>query len=148
MTKTNEVLRVVREQSLVRPRDFKRRGLPPQLLRRLAERGVLERVGRDFYRHPEAPLTEHHSLARVGKRYPDASVCLLQALQFHRLTSQWLREVWVALGAGAWKPEASPTKLRVVRMPGPSLVEGTQEHILEGVTVKVYSPAKTVADCF
>lgn len=148
MTKTDEVLDVARKQGLVRPRDLKRRGLPPRLLRRLAGRGDLERVGRGLYRHPEAPLTEHHSLALVGKRYPDARVCLLSALQFHEMTTQWPREVWVALGAGAWEPESPPVKLRVVRMSGSAFSEGAEEHVVEGVPVKVYSPAKTVADCF
>ena len=148
MTKTRQVLEVAQEKGLIRPRDLKRRGLPPRLLRRLAERGTLERVGRGLYRHPEAPLTEHHSLALVGKRYPGVRICLLSALQFHELTTQWPREVWVALEAGTWKPEASPTKLRVAYMSGPAFAEGTEEHVLEGVAVKVYGPAKTVADCF
>lgn len=148
MTKTDEVLAVVRQQGLVRPRDLKRRGLPPRLLRRLAERGAVERVGRGLYRHPEAPATEHHSLALVSKRYPEARICLLSALQFHELTTPLPHEVWVALDAGAWKPEASPVKLRVKRMSGPAYEEGIQEHILEGVPVRVYGPAKTVADCF
>ena len=60
----------------------------PLVLRRLAERGAVERVGRGLYRHPEAPLTEHHSLALVSKRYPEARGCLLSALQFHEMTTQ------------------------------------------------------------
>jgi predicted transcriptional regulator of viral defense system len=148
MTKTDEALDAAREQGLIRPRDLRRRGLPPRLLRRLAERGAVERVGRGLYRHPEAPLTEHHSLALVSKRYPEARGCLLSALQFHEMTTQWPRVVWVALAAGARKPEASPTKLQVARMSGPALTEGTEEHILEGVPAKMYGPAKTVADCF
>ena len=148
MTKTDEVLDAAREQGLIRPRDLKRRGLPPRLLRRLAERGAVERVGRGLYRHPEAPLTEHHSLALVSKRYPEARVCLLSALQFHEMTTQWPHAVWVALAGGAWKPETPPTKLQVARMSGPALTEGTEEHILEGVPTKVHGPAKTVADCF
>jgi predicted transcriptional regulator of viral defense system len=31
---------------------------------------------------------------------------------------------------------------------GPAYSFGIQEHVLNGVAVKIYSPAKTVADCF
>jgi predicted transcriptional regulator of viral defense system len=36
----------------------------------------------------------------------------------------------------------------VVRLTEPSLSEGVEEHRVEGVPVRVYSAAKTVADCF
>lgn len=148
MTKTDEVLQLAQKQGLVQPGDLHKQDLPPRLLRRLARRGDLERVGRGLYRHPEAPLTEHHSLALVGKRYPEATVCLLSALQFHELTTQWPREVWVALGPDDWMPTASPVNLRLTRMSGPSRTAGSEKHVLEGVSVNVFGPAKTVADCF
>jgi hypothetical protein len=36
----------------------------------------------------------------------------------------------------------------VVRLTEPSLSEGVEKHTVEGVSVRVYSAAKTVADCF
>jgi predicted transcriptional regulator of viral defense system len=33
-------------------------------------------------------------------------------------------------------------------MSGKALTEGVEDHRIEGVAVKVYQPAKTVADCF
>jgi hypothetical protein len=38
--------------------------------------------------------------------------------------------------------------LRIVRFSGPALNEGIREHRIEDVPVKIYVPAKTVADCF
>jgi len=35
-----------------------------------------------------------------------------------------------------------------MRFSGQALIEGIDEHIIEGVRVKIYNPAKTVADCF
>jgi hypothetical protein len=35
-----------------------------------------------------------------------------------------------------------------VRLSGPSLTDGIEEHRVEAVPVRVYSAAKTVADCF
>ncbi|PQJ26729.1 hypothetical protein BSZ35_19250 [Salinibacter sp. 10B] len=148
MTKTDQVLQIARQQGVVRARDLKEKDLPPRYLSRLADRGKLRREGRGLYRHPDAPLTEHHSLALVASRYPSAVVCLLSALQFHDLTTQMSRRVWVAREKGDWTPEASPTRLEVVHMSGDSFTEGAKQYEVEGIPVKVFSPAKTVADCF
>ena len=148
MTKTDQVLEVAKRKGVVRARDLKEKGLPPRYLSRLADRGKLKREGRGLYRHPEAPLTEHHSLALTTARYPDATICLLSALQFHELTTQMPRRVWVAREKGDWSPKASPTNLEVVHMSGPSFTEGKRAHEVEGISVQVFGPAKTVADCF
>ena len=96
----------------------------------------------------DAPITEFHSLAEVGKRLSNATVCLLSALVFHGITTQIPSEVWVALPRGSRTPRCDNRKLRLVRFSGLALTEGRAEHRIEGVPVMVYSPAKTVADCF
>jgi predicted transcriptional regulator of viral defense system len=148
MTKTDQVLQIARQKGVVRARDLKEKGLPPRYLSRLVGRGELQREGRGLYRHPEAPLTEHHSLALVAARYPDVVVCLSSALQFHELTTQLPSQVWVAREKGAWTPEASPTTLNVTHMSGASFTEGTETHDVEGIPVQIFNPAKTVVDCF
>ena len=148
MTKTDQVLQIARRKGVVRARDLKEEALPPRYLSRLAERGELVREGRGLYRHPDAPLSEHHSLALVAARYPSAVVCLLSALQFHELTTQMPHRVWIAREKGEWSPEASPTSLEVVHMSGASFTQGVETHDVEGIPVQVFSPAKTVADCF
>lgn len=147
MTKTERVLRHAREQGVLWADDLKE-DIPARYLRRLAERGELERVGRGLYRHPDAPISEHHSLALIGARYPDVRICLLSALQFHDLTTQWPRKVWIAREPGDWTPTASPVELEVVRMSGASFTEGVETHEVEGVPINVFAPAKTIADCF
>jgi predicted transcriptional regulator of viral defense system len=69
-------------------------------------------------------------------------------LAFHEITTQSPASVWIALGKGARKPAIPSPSLRVVRLTEPSLSEGIEKHPVEGVTVRVYSAAKTVADCF
>jgi len=58
------------------------------------------------------------------------------------------REVWLAIGEKARVPKPGAVHLRIVRFPHKTLLRGVQEHSIEGVPVKVYNPAKTVADCF
>lgn len=133
---------------VLRPRDVEAVGIPREYLLRLMRRGVVVRSGRGLYRLAQAPVTEHRSLAEVGKRVPDAVICLLSALVFHDLTTQIPPEVWIALPAGRRSPKLDTVQTRVARFTGAALTEGREQHNLEGVPVTIYSAAKTVADCF
>jgi predicted transcriptional regulator of viral defense system len=75
-------------------------------------------------------------------------ICLLSALRFHELTTQAPFEVWIAIAEKAWRPRVEYPRLRIVRFSKAALSEGVKEHKLEGVPVRVFEPAKTVADCF
>ena len=145
---TNRVLQLARELGVIRSRDLARYGIAREYLTRLTRAGLLERAGRGLYILPDAELTEHHSLAEAAKRVPAGIVCLLSALRFHDLTTQAPFEVWLALPPTARRPRASTPPLHVVRFSGWALTEGVEEHVIEGVLVRVYNPAKTVADCF
>jgi len=105
-------------------------------------------VGRGLYTLVDAAPSEHRSLAEVAKRVPRGIVCLLSALRFHELTTQTPFEVWLAIGQKDRTPRPNGTRLRIVRFSGKARTSGIEAHIIEGVQVHVYSPAKTVADCF
>ncbi len=97
---------------------------------------------------PATRRREAHTLAQVAKRVPEAVFCLFTALRFHDLTTQSAAEVWIALPEKARRPRLDYPRLRVARFSGPALTEGVEEHRVEGVVIRVYSAAKTVADCF
>jgi predicted transcriptional regulator of viral defense system len=147
-TQIQRVLDIVHRTGVLRPRDLNAYGIPREYLYRLLDRGLLERVGRGLYVLPDVDATEHHTLAEAGKRVPQGVVCLLSALQFHGLTTQAPFEVWLAIEAKAWRPRVDYPPLRIVRFSGTAWESGVEEHSIEGILVKVYSPAKTVADCF
>ena len=142
------IMRYVRQHRIVRPRDIEAIGIPREYLLRLHSQGKLSRTGRGIYTLPDAAVTERHTYAEVAKRVPEAVLCLLSALAFHEITTQSPASVWIALGKGARKPAIVSPSLRVVRLTEPSLSEGIESQSVEGVTVRVYSAAKTVADCF
>ena len=134
--------------SILRTRDLEAHGIWRANLRDYVEQGVLTRVGRGLYTLVGVEAGENHSLAEVGKRVPQGTVCLLSALRFHGLTTQQPHETWLALDGRARSPKADSLALRIVRFTGSALSEGREEHVIEGVPVKIYNPAKTVADCF
>jgi predicted transcriptional regulator of viral defense system len=142
------LLKIIRQMGLVRPADLEARGISRKHLYRLLGAGLLERRGRGVYVASRHPFTSDHSLAQVAKRVPSGIFCLLTALRFHGLTTQSPGEVWIALSGKARKPQLDYPRLKVARFSGAALTEGVETHRVEGVAIRVYSAAKTVADSF
>jgi predicted transcriptional regulator of viral defense system len=144
----NPTLRLIRRMGLVRPGELEARGVPRAQLYRLVRKGLVERQSRGLYAVSQHPYTAEHTLAQVAKRIPSGVFCLLTALRFHERTTQSPAEVWIALSEKARKPRLDYPRLRVARFSGAALTEGIETHHREGVEIRVYSAAKTVADCF
>lgn len=132
----------------MRPRDLAEHDVSRADLRRWVQQGLVRKLGRGLYALSDAELTEHHSLAESAKRVPGGVVCLLSALRFHGLTTQSPFEVWIAIGHKAWRPRSSEPVLRLVHMSGRAASTDVETHVIEGVRVRIFSAAKTVADCF
>lgn len=147
-TKIEQAFDLVKSKGVVRPRDLAAEGIRREYLLILQRRGQVERIGRGLYVAVDTQATEHHSLAEAAKRIPRGVVCLLSALTFHRLTTQNPSQIWMAIGEKTWQPEQDIPLIKTVRFSGAALEYGIEEHMVEGVIVRVYSPAKTVADCF
>ena len=129
-------------------RDLDSHGIPRQYLHLLEQAGMVSRSGRGLYTIAGADVGENHTVAEAAKRVPHGVICLISALRMHGLTTQIPHAVWIAIDRKAWKPSVDYPPLRIVRFSGEALTDGVEEKKLEGVAVKVYSPAKTVADCF
>ena len=147
-TPTDKAHRLLERIGIARSRDLERAGVTRTQMRRLRERGLIERVARGLYMLPGSARTERHDLAEAARRVPRGVVCLLSALRFHGLTTQNPFEVWMAIDRKAWRPTVEHPPLRLVYLTGLALHEGVEEHDVGGVTVRVFSAAKTVADCF
>lgn len=141
-------LQVIRRLGVVRAADLEARGIPRGRMYQLLRQGKVVRQARGIYAASNHPHTAGHALAQVTKRVPSGVICLLTALRFHGLTTQSPAEVWIALPEKARKPRLDYPRLRVTRFSGPALTDGIEIHRIEGVAVRVYSAAKTVADCF
>lgn len=132
----------------MRPRDAVAVGATREHLIRLTARGLLVKQGRGIYALPSRSPTEYHSLLAVQQRIPHGVVCLLSALQFHGITTQLPSEVWIALERGAWRPRVTDIRLRVIFLATLLMTAGAQDYEIEGGTLTVFTPARTVVDCF
>jgi predicted transcriptional regulator of viral defense system len=148
-TVADRALGIARKQGVARASDFRAAGIPAIYLSRLCAQGRLVRLGRGLYQLAEfSDFHVAHDLAEVARRTPHAVICLLSALRLHDLTTQLPQAVWIAIDHKARPPMNSPIKLEIVRASGLALTEGKTTTQIEGVSVPVYNPAKTVADCF
>ena len=148
MTETDQILDLVKRLGLVRPKDLNQHGIPVIYLRRLLHRGELVQPARGVYAVTGHEPTLHHSLAMVSKRIPRGVVCLLSALAYHDIGTQLPSVVWLAIDQRSRPLVTTDLPAKIVRFSAQSLVEGVEEHSVEGVTVRITNPAKTLADCF
>ena len=145
---SERVLRLAGQRGLVRARDLARHQIPRATLSRLVASGRLVQISRGLYALPKHSRSEQHQLAEIAARSPHCVFCLLTALRFHELTTQAPHEIWLAIPNKARPPRLDYPLLRVVRFSGQALTKGIDTHVVDGVTVRMYSVAKTVADCF
>jgi predicted transcriptional regulator of viral defense system len=145
---TDKLLRLAAERQIVRTKDASELGIPRNYLGRLVQKGILEKVRRGLYTSPHFSGTEHVTLVEASYQLPRGIVCLLSALRFHNFTTQSPHEVWLAIGQKDWAPKISAPPIRLIRMSGAAHQFGVKEHKVSGAALRVFSPAKTVADCF
>ena len=147
-THAQRILSLAKQKGLLRASALDAIEAPRVVLTRLTEAGLLERVSRGLYRLPSFAGSEHEGLATIAAKVPQAVFCLLTALQFHELTTQLPRQVWIAMPRGSHVPRLDYPPIKMVQMTGAVYTAGIEEHLRDGVTLRVYSAAKTVADCF
>lgn len=144
----NKALSLADRHAVSRWRDFAAAGVTPSTIARLVEDGELERIGRGLYRRAQQDVSEHQSLIEAAKTAPLGVICLLSALRFHGLTTQLPHAVWLMIDQKARAPKSVSQRLKIIRASGASLTAGVTRRRLEGVTIAITTPAKTVADCF
>jgi predicted transcriptional regulator of viral defense system len=147
-THAQRALDLARQRGMVRSGDLAAAGASRVTLTRLTASGQLEKVGRGLYRLPQTPMSADESLAAIALKVPQAVFCLLTALQFHGLTTQLPRQVWLAMPRGSHAPRVEYPPIRMVQYSGAAYAEGIEIFERDKVTLRVYGVAKTVADCF
>lgn len=134
--------------ALVRASQLFDGGVHPRTLYALRNAGELEQVGHGLYRLASAPVPPHFDLLVVAARAPRAVVCLISALAFHDLTDEIPHEVSIAILRGATTPRIESPPVRVFHFSAAAYRLGIEHHKIEGVDLKVYSPAKSIVDAF
>ena len=123
-------------------------GIPHAILSYNCKRGKIVRVGRGLYASSELQPASYPDLAQLVAKQVDFVVCLISALHIHEFTTQLPNSLWIAVRQGARIPSITPWPLSCIHLNKNPYEFGIEEHEIDGLKVKVYSAAKTVADCF
>jgi predicted transcriptional regulator of viral defense system len=146
---TEKALLILKERGgVIRTAEALKAGIHPRTFYSLRDTGILEEVSRGVYRLSELPAISNPDIVAVASRLPRAVICLISALAFHDLTTQVPHEVSIALEKGAETPRMDFPPLSVHRFSKASFEAGIEHYDVDDVTIRVYSPEKTLADCF
>ena len=147
-SKRAKILKFIENNRVVRPKDVEAIGVSGPYLNKLYQEGFLEKPSRGVYTLKGAAVDQNQTVLEVCKRIPRGVVCLISALQFHELTTQLPFEVWIAIDGRDHPPQGDLPPVRIVRFSNAAFEYGIEQHKFRSLVVNVYSPAKTVADCF
>lgn len=137
-----------RQGGVIRASDARNMGIHTGSLTRLCRRGDLQRVSFGTYILKTFPASEHQTAVEAAARVPKGVLCLLSALQFHGITTQMPHQLWMAIPRPMQPPRVADLPIRFVSYSQSSFVAGIEEHDINGAKLRVYTTAKTIADCF
>ena len=133
---------------LLRTSEALRLGIHPRTLYAMRDEGILAQVSRGLYRLAVLPPLGDPDLVAVARKVPSGVICLISALSFHEMTTQIPHVVYLALPRGAQPPRLGYPPLRIFWFKGEAFTEGVETRVRDHVAIRVYSPEKTLADCF
>jgi predicted transcriptional regulator of viral defense system len=133
---------------LLKTTEALRCGIQPRTLYIMREQKIVEQLARGLFRLASASTLSHHDIVVIAKQLPKGIICLLSALDFHGMTSHIPHQIYVAYKQNWHQPKCSYPPCKIFRFSEDSFNAGVEEHVIDGVTVKIYSPEKTVVDCF
>lgn len=147
--KFEKVRNIFRQQGgILKMSEAVQTGIHRKMLYAMLDNGVIEKLDRGLYRLSELPPLGNLDLVSVARKVPTGVICLISALSFHELTTQIPHEVYIALKRGTETPRIKHPPVRVFRFTGDAFTEGVETPTVDGVKLHIYSPEKTLADCF
>ena len=148
-SKNEKLLAYIKEKhGMATYSDIRAAGFDKKTLWSLADSGKVKKVNRALYRLSEGADLSHPDFVTVSIKAPLGVVCLISALSFHEATDEIPRKVDVAILRGAWAARIGYPPVQYYRFAKKAYEAGIEEHNLDGHTIRIYSLAKTIADCF
>ena len=147
--KIEEAVQVFKDyDGIMRTSEVLNKGVHRRTLYHMRDTGMLRQLDRGVYQLADREPAGNPDLVLVAKKIPGARICLISALAIHEMTDEIPHKVHIALAHSAWEPKMEYPPLKVYRFSEETLKAGVQKHSIDGMEVKVYLPAKTIADCF
>jgi predicted transcriptional regulator of viral defense system len=147
-TQRDRAVSLLKQRGMARLSEFTKAGITAATVSRMKEKGLILQLSRGLYQLPDTSADVNHPLAEAAKLVPLGVICLISALAYHELTDTIPSRVWMAIGPKDRRPRTTQPPLQIVRFGDKVLRSGIEKHLIEGVTIQIYDPAKTVVDLF
>ena len=133
---------------ILRTKEAIQAGIHPRTLYELLDKGIIERLSRGLYRLANLKPLESPDLVSVSKRVPEGVFCLISALAFFEMTTQIPHEIYLAVERNSRPPNIDYPPVRVFRFNKEAFNEGVETYTVDGYPLRIYTPEKTLVDCF
>ena len=108
----------------------------------------IKRIDRGLYCLSIGMSFSNPDFVAISIKIPKGIVCLLSALAFHEATNEIPGYVAVAIPRCTYESRVKYPPIRFYRFAPEAWGVGIEKHEVKGHEIKIYSLAKTVADCF
>lgn len=123
-------------------------GFHPDALRNIEKENKIEKVGRGLYRLTSYTLGSHPDYVIASLQTAKGIICLISALYFHKATTEIPRVIDIAIPSGARANRIKYPPVKFYRFSPTAWEAGIEEYEIAGHKIRIYSLAKTIADCF
>jgi predicted transcriptional regulator of viral defense system len=123
-------------------------GFNKALLKTSLKSGKIQKVDRGLYRLSNGTSLSDPDLVAVSIKVSKGVVCLLSALAFHEATNEIPKYVDIAIPRGVHANKIKYPPVKFYRFAPNAWKAGIEKHNIGEYEIKVYSLAKTIADCF
>lgn len=148
MTQRDKLIQLFESSPILRSQQITRSGIDPKTVQRMVQQQEISRVGRGLYALPRREISSNYSLVQAQHIVPSGIVCLFSALAFHEIGTQSPRRVHIAIRRGSHIPSIGDHPIVIHTFSETAFSAGIEEYEINDSTVRIYSPAKTIADCF
>lgn len=123
-------------------------GFHNDTLQALVTSGHIQRLDRAVYKLAELDDLANPDLVIASIRAPKGVVCLLSALAYYEVTDEIPRSVDLAIPRGTHANKIDHPPVKYYRFTPATWKAGVETKRIAGQEVRIYSLAKTIADCF
>ncbi|MCK5654703.1 MAG: transcriptional regulator [Candidatus Aureabacteria bacterium] len=128
--------------------DLSKAGFNKNLLKTSLKCNRINRIDKGLYQLSEGMSFSNPDLVIISIKVPRGVVCLLSALAFHEATNEIPKYVDVAIPRGTHANKIKYPPVKFYRFASITWKPGIEEHKVGDHKIKVYSLARTIADCF
>jgi predicted transcriptional regulator of viral defense system len=149
VTRTDKIIEYFdRHSGVARFSSIRKAGFHTDMIKKMENEKKIEKIGKGLYRLTGDTIGAHPDYLTASLQAPKGIICLISALYFHGATDEIPRFVGIAIPAGSRANKIKYPPVKFYRFSPETWKAGIEKHDIEGHKIRIYSLAKTVADCF